>query len=138
MLFRWALLTSVAPTLLASWSLTRVLIRSALAAPPSPCLSKIRIYDAAEMTLAYVRLGEDNLGERTSINAALALNGDAYITQNARAFYGPMGYRWARWNHKQLIYRQQPLYWNIENASNAGHESTRHPVYSLVARVTRL
>lgn len=44
MLCRWAPLTSVAQTLLASWSLTRVLIRSALTASPSCCLSEIGIY----------------------------------------------------------------------------------------------
>lgn len=44
MLCRQAPLTSVTQTLLASWSLTRVLIRSALAASPSRCLSEIRIY----------------------------------------------------------------------------------------------
>lgn len=83
-------------------------------------------------------LEEDSWSQWTPIIAAVALNGYAYITQNVRAFYGPMGYRWAQWNHKRLMYRQQPLCWNIENASNAGYESTRHAVYSLAARVTRL
>lgn len=46
MLCRWALLTPVAQTLLASWPFTRVLIRAALAASPSCCLSEIRIYGA--------------------------------------------------------------------------------------------
>lgn len=83
-------------------------------------------------------LGEDNWGQWTPIMAAMALNGDACITQNARAFYGPLGHRLARWNHKQLIYRQQPLCWNTEYVSNAGYESTRHPGSSPAARVTRL
>lgn len=44
MLCRWAPLPSVAQILLASWLLTRALIRTALTATPSRCLSEIGIY----------------------------------------------------------------------------------------------